>query len=312
MSVDLDQLRPGATLMVRGWRWSLGGNAGRCAATLSALGVQVTLLGDLGADPDGDLLLGELARVGVGVGEIHRHQDTETSTTLSLVQPDGERTLLHDAGANAKTEVSALDRLDEQLKDNDILFLSGARLMPCLGVSGAAALLKSGALAGALTIYDTTVNPAGANKESLMPLLAGADIFCTSMGEAREDWSVSDAESLTERLVDQARGWVVVKDGSRGAIAGHRDEGLFHCKPSTARAQDTTGAGDSFMAGLIYAISTGRELPLALAYGVAGGSASVSSSGDLYKSISPEQLDELVSELAPRVVRTPSLVTRSS
>ncbi|MEQ9455512.1 MAG: carbohydrate kinase family protein [Phycisphaeraceae bacterium] len=310
LQVDLDQIKPGATLMVDPQRSSLGGNAGRSAATLAALGIPVILLGDIGTDSRGDGLSNALSRIGVDTRGLHRHEHLSTSTTVSLVHTDGERVLLHDAGANIQTDASVLGRLSHPLGPQDILCVSGARLMPSLSVPGAVTLLQRALEAGAMTVYDTTVKPPGTQKEHLDHILAVAEIFCTSMGEARADWSTHDAEETAERLMPQARGWVVVKDGGHGAVAGHRKSGLWRCAAPKVDVRDTTGAGDNFMAGLIYGLCTGRLLPDALGLGVACGAASVAAEDDLYKCITPDQMTTAASRLTTTCI-TASAVARS-
>lgn len=70
----------------------------------------------------------------------------------------------------------------------------------------------------------------------------------------------------------------VVTDGRNGAYAAS-DEGTFHCEIAPAELVDSTGAGDSFAAGLMAAIIGGKSLSEALRWGVINSASVVSRLG---------------------------------
>ncbi len=66
--------------------------------------------------------------------------------------------------------------------------------------------------------------------------------------------------------------------GARGAIARSASQ-IFRADSIAVKVVDTTGAGDSFDAGLVYAYLAGQELSQALRFACACGSLSTQAAG---------------------------------
>ena len=71
---------------------------------------------------------------------------------------------------------------------------------------------------------------------------------------------------------------VAVKLGARGAIA-RRGSQIAQADSIPVKVVDTTGAGDSFDAGFVYAYLAGHDLPQALRFACACGSLSTRAAG---------------------------------
>jgi sugar/nucleoside kinase (ribokinase family) len=82
---------------------------------------------------------------------------------------------------------------------------------------------------------------------------------------------------------------VVVKLGAGGAIARRGAERAV-VRAAAVDAVDTTGAGDSFGAGLLFGLLAGRPLPSALAVAVACGTASTRALGGIDGQATPEEV----------------------
>ena len=66
-----------------------------------------------------------------------------------------------------------------------------------------------------------------------------------------------------------------------GAIAWSRAEGYAHATPRPQlEILDRVGGGDSFVAGLVYGLLTGTDLPAAVEYGAAHGALAMTTPGD--------------------------------
>jgi 6-phosphofructokinase 2 len=65
---------------------------------------------------------------------------------------------------------------------------------------------------------------------------------------------------------------LVVSLGDKGAALFSKDV-MIHVIPPAVEVKSTVGAGDSMVAGIIYAISQGKDLATALKFGVAAGTA---------------------------------------
>ncbi|BAK66716.1 putative 6-phosphofructokinase [Sphingobium sp. SYK-6] len=110
-------------------------------------------------------------------------------------------------------------------------------------------------------------------------------------------------EGLRE-IADAARAFVqsgqthymAVTMGHEGALLAHGDEVV--CLPTIAvQAMSAVGAGDSFLAAMVFALANGRDVTEAFRYGIAAGAAAVLTPGtDLCRR---EDVERLYREVAP-------------
>lgn len=97
--------------------------------------------------------------------------------------------------------------------------------------------------------------------ESEVAVLAGRSLDTTA------DFAAAAAEIST-----RCGTIVVLSLGKEGALAAQGDA-VFHVRPPLVEARSAVGSGDSMLAGLAYALTRGDELPDAVKYGVAAGTA---------------------------------------
>ena len=117
----------------------------------------------------------------------------------------------------------------------------------------------------------------GIEAEGVVDVLQALDIFVPNETEAVQFTGTADAEAALEVLARHVR-TVVIKCGANGAIAIH--EGHRYTVPAPrVEVVDTTGAGDSFNAGLIYGVLHGAPFEEALRYAVICGSLSTTDYG---------------------------------
>src|SRR5450756_2945382 len=87
-------------------------------------------MGKIGRDGFGDFVLHTLEQEGVDASGLRRADGIQTSATVVLVAPDGERSFLHCLGANAMFVSEDMDM--ELVRSADILVVAGSLLMPKL------------------------------------------------------------------------------------------------------------------------------------------------------------------------------------
>jgi site-specific DNA-methyltransferase (adenine-specific) len=97
---------------------------------------------------------------------------------------------------------------------------------------------------------------------------------------------------------------VVVTDGDRGAVA-YGGDGIRHVAAVPAHGVDTTGAGDSFAAGLLHGLLEGRGIGEALKIAALWGAAAV----ERLQSIPPNWEEVLGSAVAGDNDRPPRTAT---
>ena len=223
-----------ADITVRG-----GGSAANVAAWAAALGTPVALVCNVGDDDRGRAAIAEL----VGV-DVRARVDPErpTGTCVVVVEPDGERTMHSDPGAN-----------DAPLGEVPL----GAHLH----VAGYA-LLRAGPRASALAAIERARNAGMTVSVDPSPLVRPGAL------------PPVDLLLPNEREAAGLEGEMVVKLGARGARWGD-----VHVPAEPVEVVDTTGAGDAFAAGLLSARLRGAGRRAALEAGCAAAARAVAQVG---------------------------------
>src|SRR5260370_6568671 len=85
-----------------------GGVGANCALAIAPWGLKVRLLGCVGRDHFGNLLLDTLRKTGVDVGSVQRSSRSLTGLLYINVTPDGQRTFFGSRGANQFLDPSQL------------------------------------------------------------------------------------------------------------------------------------------------------------------------------------------------------------
>lgn len=104
--------------------------------------------------------------------------------------------------------------------------------------------------------------------------------------------NVREIEEIIEQaepLLEQVE-YIVVSMGVRGAVGISKKERI-HVVPPKVNVKSSLGAGDAFIAGLVFALNEGADFPAALELGVSCGTASVLNSG--YASCFREDIYEI-------------------
>lgn len=239
-----------------------GGAAANSACWLAVSGVHTILAGRIGADPFGDRVARDLADYGV-VDALVRDRDRPTGTCIVLVSPDGERTMVPDAGANAA--MGEQDLPEDAFRPGRHLHLSGYTLLGGAHGVGLRALALARDAGMTVSVDAASVAPLRAAGDFLnwigrdLTLLANHDEAALLAGTA-------DPEPALLRLAVRV-GVAVVKLGAGGALWSDGAQIVRRAAADDVRVVDTTGAGDAFAAGYLAGILGGAAPVDALARG---------------------------------------------
>jgi sugar/nucleoside kinase (ribokinase family) len=225
-----------------------GGGALNTSSTLARWGLRVDAVGKVGVDAFGDFVLKLLDERGIGRRGVLRDEDVPTSATAVLVDDSGERTFLHLPGANGALHADELDL--DVVYAGRCLLLTGALVMPALDGDPAAAVLAEARRRGILTALDTVFDPSGA-WHKVVAALPYVDLFVPGLAEAQGISGAEEPAAVAAWLREHGVLEVALKLGERGCYAaGEGFEGFV--EPHAVRVVDGTGAGDAFVAGLLY------------------------------------------------------------
>jgi sugar/nucleoside kinase (ribokinase family) len=233
-----------------------GGCALNTASALVRLRLRAGVAGKVGDDALGTFLLGVLDERKVDRRGVVRAAGVPTSATIVLVDGSGERTFLHLPGANGRLSAEELDRAT--LFAGRAFHLAGALVMPELDGEPTARLLAEARKYGLLTSLDTVWDPTG-HWERVLPSLPHVDVFAPSLAEGRAITGENEPGAIAARLRAHGAATVVLKLGASGCyMSGEGCEGPVEAVP--VDTVDGTGAGDAFMAGLLYGCLAGWPL----------------------------------------------------
>jgi sugar/nucleoside kinase (ribokinase family) len=233
------------------------GAAGYSAMALATLGVRPVCIGNVGNDDYGRLLRGAIVSRGGDDRGLLVTPGIQTGLGAALIRRDGQRSFV--------TYMGHLERLTgatiREAEAASPLFAAapwvlytGHFLLPGLDFESCAEMFRRWKAMGKTVLFDTGWDPLGwseATKAEIRQLLQWVDIFLPNEDEARVLTGLEDPAGAAAALAGYGPRAVVVKLGALGALAW--SDGTVVTAPGVAvDAFDTTGAGDSFNAGLIF------------------------------------------------------------
>jgi sugar/nucleoside kinase (ribokinase family) len=238
---------------------SSGGSAANTMVGVSEFGGRAAFCGRVGRDPLGEFYREYLLKVGVRFDGGSSGEPTGTS--LVLITPDAQRTMLTSLGASSLLE--AADVSSAALEDCKYVYVEGYLLSGEPTRRAALHAIDKGKAAGAkvaLSVSDPfVVSSAG---QLLWDLIEGPVdlVFCNEM-EAAALVGTEDMVECARALHEHAER-VALTLGAKGSILMH--DGVVHpVEGVPLTAVDTTGAGDMYAAGILYGLTNGLSWPQA-------------------------------------------------
>jgi sugar/nucleoside kinase (ribokinase family) len=150
----------------------------------------------------------------------------------------------------------------KELNQAKASFFYGYFLLPNFGFEGTLASLRQAKEWGQVTFFDANSDTEGwgeTQRQEIYGLLPHIDYFMPNDEEALQLTETSCVEEAAAVLLDKGARCVVITQGSGGATAFTARERI-HQPGFPTKAFDTTGAGDSFNAGFLYARLQGYSL----------------------------------------------------
>ena len=250
-----------------------GGKGANQAVAAAKLGAPTTLIGRLGKDAFGAQLRAFLGGQGVDLGPVQDSTDAHTGTAV-ITLANADNTIVVIPGANGL--VSAADVGTVVLAKGDVAVSQFEIPLPAI-----CAFFQRARAAGATTI----LNPAPARVFDAK-LLTLVDILVLNESELGllANRGLRDSDEIV-LFVDAARSLqaserqtICVTLGKRGAVALVDGEVLTVAGRS-AKAIDTTGAGDCFVGALAARLALGASVRDAITYANIAASISVQRMG---------------------------------
>ena len=253
---------PGTDMPVESIETRAAGAAGNTALALARLGCVPRLIGCVGDDHYGRFILDELVAAGIEEGVLVLPGEP-TGISIAFEAPERDRSFLTLLGSLQTFEASMVP---PDALEGDYVLLCGYFCLPSLRGRDTLKLLERVRAAGGRTLFDCGWDPAGwpqETKREIAELLPLVDYFLPNEVEAGCLTGIEDPVAAARVLGRISGGWVIVKLGKEGCVAVGAGQEHVISAPSV-RVVDTTGAGDAFNAGLLYALAGGTEVTVAL------------------------------------------------
>jgi ribokinase len=258
-----------------------GGKGANQAIAAARLGADVSFVGAVGSDANGEAL--RVALVAAGVDCTHlRTVEEETGTAHIVVEPSGANRIVVVPGANGTlTALSATDR--RLIADADLVLL---QLESPLSVVEEAA--RTGHEAGTRVV----LTPAPARRLPV-ELTGSVDVLVPNEHEALQVAGADELETAITVLAGRVADLVVTL-GERGGV--HVGAGGVRTRYATpvVEAVDTTAAGDTFVGALALSLGEGRAWPEALERAAAAAAVSVGRAGASESMPDADELERLL------------------
>lgn len=237
-----------------------GGLVCNTGIAMRRLGMRVAAASLVGADAWGDVVRTQLATAGLDTTAVVSHPTLATSSTAVLVDQGGERSFAHHVGAPQAIDLAFIRGLTAHWSQARVTIVGYFGLLPALepAMAEALATIRAG---GSLVVVETAGS--GGVLADLAPALPLIDVYVPSLDEASCQTGLRDPREIVDCYRGRgARGVVGVKLGSRGVLLSPAVGGFIDipCVPAPGPVADTTGAGDSFVAGLLTGIIRGMPL----------------------------------------------------
>jgi sugar/nucleoside kinase (ribokinase family) len=260
-------------------RLTTGGIVSNAGITLARLGMRVAAFTYLGDDEWAEVVRRRFATEGIDTTAVGTRTERATSTSAVLIDPSGERSFAHYAGAPRLLDKQALlGRLDLFARSRAML-IGYYPLMSRLqdDLPDVLAAIRS---TGCLTAMDATGD--GGTMDPLRQILPHLDFYVPNESEAAHQTGCAKPEAMIDAFRRAgATGLVGIKRGERGAVISSRP-GEFFVVPAVAPpgpVVDTTGAGDCFYGGLLAGILRGMPPTDAVRLAAATGACCVTGLG---------------------------------
>ena len=232
-----------------------GGSAANTVMGIADFGGTAAYAAKVGDDGNGAFYADDLRQAGVEYRI--NPADGPTGTSVILITPDGERTMLTNLAASVT--LGAGDISEDLVRQAKYVYVEGYLFT---GESTKAAAYRTIELAKhhGVKVAFTVSDPFLINgfKDEFWELIRGpVDLLFCNLEEARSLTGEEDAVQCAAAIHEHAEN-VALTLGGDGSILMHEGR-TIPIEGVAAKAIDTTGAGDMYAAGVLYGVTNGMD-----------------------------------------------------
>lgn len=246
-----------------------GGIVSNAGIALARLGMKPSAFTYLGNDDWASWLCAKYQSEGLGVEGLVPHPTARTSTTVVLVDSHGQRSFAHSQGAPKLMDAGIFVEHMPLFVRSRMALIGYYPLMPYLQDDLPSVLARIRET-GCQTALDAAGS--GGDMEPLDRILPHLDLYVPSYAEAAHQTGRTNAKEMLRVFRNSGTTALLgVKLGAEGVLLSPADEEFIHVPavPPPGPVLDTTGAGDTFYAGLIAGLLRSMSVEAAARLGAA-------------------------------------------
>ena len=268
-----------------------GGSAGNTIFALARLGIQTSFIGKIGNCPSGDLYKKSLAQYG-GNTQSFKIGNIPNGKCLSLVTPDGERTMRTSLGAAMTLTEDELTPSDFEAYDHlhieGFVILNKNVLLKALDLAKYYKLTVSFDLASFEIVNQT--------KGELVEILRNnVDIVFANEDEAAAFTQLPASQSEESvKILNELCETAVVKLGAKGSLIAQANTVIHSEAIPVKEVIDTTGAGDFWAAGFLHGWANNHSIEHSARLGALMGASVIQNHGG---TLSHSQWDDIMKSI---------------
>ena len=274
-------------------RTSAGGVTRNVLENLARLGVRTRLVSAVGADLYGEMVLRQSAAAGIDISEVLTVPGEASSCYISVLDQKGDMLVaMSDMGILSPVTPELVRSLGERLRGAAAVVCD-----PCLPAATVAAVIRE---AGDTPVFLDPVSTSYARK--VRPLAGG--LFCLKPNRI-ELGVLADMETDSPEGIERACEALLSRGTRRGAVS-LGEKGCYYADAAGRRLlralhpvelmANANGAGDAFMAGLVYGCVRGCSPEESLNFALGAGSLAVASELTINPAMSEAAVRELLRE----------------
>ena len=233
----------------------VGGEAVNEAIGAAALGLRTAILAFADTGVSGDIIASALTRAGVSTEYLMRLAEHPTPISTLFVEQDGSR---HTITNNAHSFNFHPERYTEALRSARAVTLGSLFRAPYNDPDVLIETVR--ALPEETLLFADTKQPnfRRLTLDDIREVLPRVDYICPNVDEARFYTGRENPDEMAKVFLSYGVKNVIIKLGGEGSLLRNARERL-RLNAFRVPVVDTTGAGDNFLAGFIWALLNGRD-----------------------------------------------------
>jgi ribokinase len=250
-----------------------GGKGANQAAAIGKLGIEVNMIGKVGKDDLGIMLIEGLKKSNVNTDGIIIDKYEKTGSAFITVDKHGNNTLVVAPGANGKLTIDDINVRKQKLEESSIIVMQME--IPTDAIFSVIDYAKK---SDKLLILNYA--PAVAIDRNM---LSDVDYLVVNETEfqtlTQNDIEFDSLDISLKKIRDFFGNILIITLGEKGSISITKENQILKLPGYEVESIDSTAAGDAFIGGLVFGLITGKSIEESIKLGNANGAISVTKPG---------------------------------